>query len=189
MDIRRPVVRVEGESDKVALHALARRLGRDLLAEGIDVVSMGGITNIRTRALHYGPHGLDLPLAGLYDIGEEHQLRRGLVAAGLPAAADVTGPADLGFHACDVDLEDELIRSLGHDDVEAVIEEAGEGRSLRLLAQMPAQQGWTRREVLRRFLGSQAGRKARYAEHFVMALDLERAPTPLTAVLAEIPPT
>lgn len=176
---------VEGQSDRVALHGLARRLGRDLIAEGVDVVSMGGITNIRTRALQYGPHGLDLPLAGLYDIGEERHLRRGLAAAGLPVP-EGDGPARLGFHACDVDLEDELMRALGDDGVEAVIEEAGEGRSLRLLARMPAQRDWTREEVLRRFLGSQSGRKARYAALFVAAMELDRAPSPLRAVLVDV---
>lgn len=181
----RAVVLVEGESDRVALCALARRTGRDLT--DVEVVAMGGITNIRAHALAYGSPGLGRPLAGLYDIGEEHHVRRGLVAAGLPAATDDL--AGLGFHACRVDLEDELMRGLGLDGVEAVIEDVGEGRSLRLLTQMPAQRGWTRREVLRRFLGSQSGRKARYAEHFVAALDLDRAPAPLTALLGEIAPT
>ena len=49
---------------------------------------------------------------------------------------------------------------------------------------MPAQRGWTRVEVLRRFLGSQSGRKARYAALFVRALAPGRVPGPLAAVLA-----
>ena len=131
---------------------------------------MGGITNTRAFATRYGPNGLGLPLAGLYDVGEESVLRRGLAAAGLPGAVEPGGPERLGFYACSSDLEDELIRALGVDGVEAVIAAAGEAQSLRLLTGMPAQRGWTRVEVLRRFLGSQSGRKARYAALFVRAL-------------------
>ena len=48
---------------------------------------------------------------------------------------------------------------------------------------MPAQRGWTQEALLRRFLTSRSGRKARYAALFVEALDLDRVPRPLTAVL------
>ena len=65
-----------------------------------------------------------------------------------------------------------------------MIEAAGESRSLRLLAGMPAQRGWTREAVLRRFLGVRSGRKARYAALLVAALDPGVAPEPLSAVLA-----
>ena len=182
----RTVVLVEGNSDRVALHTLARRRGRDLAAEGIDVVAMGGITNTRAFASHYGPRGLGLKLAGLYDAPEEAKLRHGLAAAGLGAALEADGLNGLGFYQCSVDLEDELIRALGVEAVEAVIEAAGEARSLRLLAGMPAQRGWSREAVLRRFLGVRSGRKARYAELLVDALGPDRAPEPLAAVLARI---
>ena len=186
MNLPRSVVLVEGNSDRVALRTLAERLGRDLDAEGIEVVPMGGITNTRAFATRYGPHGLGLPLAGLYDVGEESVLRRGLAAAGLPDALGPHGPRRLGFYACCSDLEDELIRALGTDGVEAVIEAAGDGQSLRLLAGMPAQRGWPRVAVLRRFLGSQSGRKARYAALFVRALAPGRVPEPLAAVLTRV---
>jgi hypothetical protein len=182
----RVVVLVEGHSDQVALHALARRTGRDLATEGIEVVAMGGITNTRRYAAHYGPPGLGLRLAGLYDEAEESHVRKGLAAAGLTAAEHHGGLADLGFHKCSRDLEDELIRALGLDRAEAVIDGAGELRSLERLAQMPAQRGWARDEVLRRFLGSQSGRKARYAKLFVEALEPGREPPPLVAVLARL---
>ena len=186
VDTLRAVVLVEGNSDRVALLTLGERLGRDLADEGVGVVSMGGITNTRAFASRYGPQGLDLPLAGLYDAAEEAELRRGLAAAGLTTALEPDGPSALGFHGCSADLEDELIRALGTDAVEAVIEAAGEANSLRLLAGMPAQRGWTREAVLRRFLGSRSGRKARYAALLVDALDPERVPEPLTAVLARV---
>ena len=117
---------VEGNSDRVALHTLAERSGRDLAAEGIEVVAMGGITNTRAFASRYGPHGLDVPLAGLYDAAEEAKVRHGLAAGGLDAALDPGGLSDLGFYKCSADLEDELIRALGLEAVEAVIEAAGE---------------------------------------------------------------
>jgi hypothetical protein len=182
----RAVVLVEGNSDRVALVTLAERRGRDLAAEGVEVVAMGGITNTRAFASHYGPRGLDLPLAGLYDAPEEAKLRRGLAAAGLDTALEPDGLTGLGFHQCSADLEDELIRALGVEAVEAVIEAAGEARSLRLLAGMPAQRGWRREAVIRRFLGSRSGRKARYAELLVGALEPGRVPEPLAALLARL---
>jgi len=182
----RAVVLVEGNSDLVALHTLAERHGRDLSAEGVAVVAMGGITNTRAFASRFGPDGLGIPLAGLYDAADEAKLRRGLAAAGLGAALEGDGPSGLGFYACSADLEDELIRALGVEAVEAVIEAAGEVHSLRLLAGMPAQRDWTREAVLRRFIGVRSGRKARYAALLVEALEPGRAPEPLTAVLARV---
>jgi hypothetical protein len=182
----RTVVLVEGNSDRVALHALAKRHGRNLAAEGIEVVAMGGITNTRTFASRYGPHGLGVPLAGLYDAAEEAKLRHGLAAAGLSVALEPDGLLRLGFYKCSADLEDELIRALGVEAVEAVIEAAGEMHSLRLLAGMPAQRDWTREAVLRRFVAVRSGRKARYAALLVEALDPDRVPHPLEAVLARV---
>jgi hypothetical protein len=177
---------VEGNSDRVALHTLADRCGRDLAAEGIEVVAMGGITNTRAFASRYGPRGLGLRMAGLYDAPDEDKVRHGLEAAGLGSAREPDGLLGLGFFKCTADLEDELIRALGVEAVEAVIEAEGEARSLRLLAGMPAQRGWTREALLRRFLGVRSGRKARYAALLVEALDPGRVPEPLAAVLARV---
>jgi hypothetical protein len=179
-------VLVEGNSDRVALHTLAGRRGRDLAADGIEVVAMGGITNTRAFASRYGPRGLGASLAGLYDAGEEAKVRHGLAAAGLVAAPGADGLSGLGFYKCSADLEDELIRALGVDAVEAVIEAAGEARSLRLLAGMPAQRDWTREAVLRRFLGARSGRKARYAALLMDAMEPDRVPEPLAALLARV---
>jgi hypothetical protein len=184
--LTRAVVLVEGESDRIALLTLAERRGRDLAAERVDVVAMGGITNTRAFATRYGPHGLGVPLAGLYDAPDEPKLVNGLVAAGLGAASEPDGLAGLGFFRCSDDLEDELIRALGVPGVEAVIDAAGESHSLRLLAGMPAQRGWTREAVLRRFLGVRSGRKARYAALLVEALPADRVPQPLAAVLTRV---
>lgn len=168
----RVVVLVEGESDRVALLTLAACRGRDLAADGIEVVGMDGITNAYAHLQRYATTGVRL--AGLYDAAEEAHLRSALDRAGV--AAD-------GFFGCDPDLEYELIRALGVAAVEGVIEAQGELRSLRLLAGMPAQQGWGSEQVLHRFIGVRAGRKARYARLLVEALDLSAVPWPLDAVL------
>ncbi|HEX5510867.1 MAG TPA: TOPRIM nucleotidyl transferase/hydrolase domain-containing protein, partial [Actinomycetales bacterium] len=165
----RAVVLVEGNSDRVALGTLARRRGRDLTAEGVEVLAMGGVTNLRAFASHYGPQCLDVPLVGLYDAGQEAVVRHGLAAAGFSGAVRADGLPGLGFFKCTADLEDELIRALGVDAVEAVIDAAGEWRSLRRLSAMPAQRGWTRDAVLHRFVAVRSGRKARYAELLVEA--------------------
>ena len=185
MTTPRTVVLVEGESDRIALHTLATRLGRDLAADGVEVIPMGGITNTRAYALRFGPRGLSLRLAGLYDAPDEAILRRGLAAAGLDLALDGESPEAVGFYKCTADLEDELIRAVGLDVVEQVIEAEGEARSLRLLAGMPAQAGWTRTALVRRFLGG-SGRKARYAALLVEALEPDHVPRPLASLLAHV---
>ena len=47
--------------------------------------------------------------------------------------------------------------------------------------------GWSREQVLHRFLGSRSGRKAAYARLLVEALPPGREPAPLSAVLAGLP--
>lgn len=182
----RLVVLVEGESDRVAVETLARRRGLDLPADGVQVLAMGGITNVRAFALRLGPRGLGVPLAGLYDAPEADVVRRGLAAAGVVAPDGATDLAGHGFFACDADLEEELVRALGVTRAERVIEAEGDGRSLRLLAQMPAQQGWSRERVLHRFLAAGSGRKARYAALLAEALAPGEEPPPLRALLSRL---
>jgi hypothetical protein len=182
----RAVVLVEGVSDQLALEAMAARLGRDLVAEGITVMPMGGATNIRRFLAEYGPLGRDLGLAGLCDAGEELAFRRGLEWAGLGADLDRDGMESLGFYVCDGDLEDELIRALGTAAVEQVIAEQGELASFRTLQQQPAQRSRATERQLRRFMGTRSGRKGRYAPLLVAALDPTRVPRPLARVLAYV---
>lgn len=108
----RRVIVVEGLSDRHAVEALARRRGRDLVAEGIAVIDMAGVTNTFRYLEALGPHGADLAIRGLYDVGEERVVRRALERAGMGTHADRPSLAAAGFHACDLDLEDELIRAL-----------------------------------------------------------------------------
>jgi OLD-like protein len=180
------VVLVEGMSDQRALEALAERRGRNLVAEGVSIVAMGGATAVGRYLERFGPKGLDLRLAGLCDAGEERKFRRGLERAGLGSNLTRADMEALGFYVCVADLEDELIRALGAAAVEKVIDAQGELRSFRTLQRQPAQQGWTKERQLRRFMGSRGGRKIHYARVLVDELDLANVPRPLDGVLAHI---
>jgi hypothetical protein len=179
------VVLVEGMSDRTALETLAGRLDRRLSDEGISILAMGGATNAARFVDRLGPRGLGVRLAGLYDAAEERHFMRALERAGF--GSGLSGPAieALGFYACHVDLEDELIRALGVASVEQVVEAAGDLGSLRTFQMQPAQQGRDPERQLRRFMGTRSGRKTQYARLLVNALDLGRVPRPLEAVLGQ----
>jgi hypothetical protein len=183
--LARSVVLVEGISDQLALEALAERRGRNLGAEYVSIMPMGGATNIGRFLDLYGPHGLDVRLAGLYDLAEEGDFRRALERAGLGSNLTRADMERLGFYVCVADLEDELIRSLGAAAVERVVEDQGDLGSFRTLQKQPEWRGRPTEEQLRRFMGSGGSRKIRYAPLLVEALDLTtQVPRPLDGVLA-----
>jgi hypothetical protein len=182
----RAVVLVEGISDQRALEALAERRGRDLGAEGVSIVPIGGAQQIGSFLDRFGPRGLDVNLAGLCDVGEEDHFRRGLERAGLGTNLTRAETERLGFYVCDADLEDELIRSLGAVSVERVVDAQGELGSFRTLQNQPAWRGLTTEAQLRRFMGTRGGRKIQYARLLVEALDLSHVPRPLDGVLAHV---
>jgi predicted ATP-dependent endonuclease of OLD family len=180
------VVLVEGVSDQLALEALAERRGRNLDAEGVSVVPMGGSKNIGSFLDLFGPQGLDARLAGLFDIAEEGDFQRGLERAGLGSRLTRADMERLGFFACVADLEDELIRALGADAVERVIDAQGDLESFRSFQRQPAWRGRPVEEQLHRFLGTHSGRKIQSAALLVGALDPSQVPRPLERVLAHI---
>jgi predicted ATP-dependent endonuclease of OLD family len=182
----RTVVLVEGVSDQLALEALAKRHGRNLEVEGVSIVPIGGASNIGSFLQRFGPHGLDVRLAGLCDAAEEGDYRHGLERAGLGSNLTRDDMERLGFYVCVADLEDELIRALGAPAVERVIDAQGELDSFRTFQQQPAWRGRTTEEQLRRFLGTHSGRKIQSAAVLVNALDLARLPSPLDGVLAHV---
>ena len=155
---RRGVVLVEGTSDRRAVETLARRRSRDLQAEGVAIVPMGGYGNLPRLLGQYR----DVRLAGLYDVGEERRV---------------------GFYACTRDLEDELTRALGPDGMERVLAEQGELRAFRTYQKQPAHRARPLEEQLHGFMWN---RKQRYAVLLVEALDLERVPRSLDRVLAHV---
>jgi hypothetical protein len=180
------VVLVEGVSDQLALETLARRRGRNLHAERISIVPIGGAQAIGAFLDRFGPRGLDVRLAGLCDAGEERDFGRGLERAGLGSNLTRADLEALGFYVCTEDLEDELIRALGAAAVEQVVDAQGELRSFRTLQKQAAWQGRATEEQLRRFMGSGGRRKIRYAALLVDALSLSQVPRPLDRLLAHV---
>jgi hypothetical protein len=180
------VVLVEGVSDQAAVETLAQRRGRDLAAEGVSVLPIGGATNIRHFLELLGPHGSGVGLAGLCDAAEEGAFKRGLRMAGLGSDLDRAGMEALGFFVCVADLEDELIRALGAALVAEVVEAEGDLSSFQRFQLQPAQRERPVEHQLRRFMGTRSGRKAHYARRLVAVLDLDRVPRPLDGVLSHI---
>jgi hypothetical protein len=179
----RTVVLVEGISDQQAIEALAESQGRNLDAEGVSVLAMGGAQAIGRFLELYGPRGRNLRLAGLCDVQEEDDFRRGLEGAGLDSNLTRADMERLGFYVCVRDLEDELIRAHGAASVERVVEAHGDLQAFRTLQKQPAWQGQPIEDQLRRFMGSGGRRKFRYASYLVSALDLRDMPRPLVGVL------
>ncbi|MCX4878456.1 TOPRIM nucleotidyl transferase/hydrolase domain-containing protein [Streptomyces sp. NBC_00847] len=171
----RAAVLLEGPSDAAAVGALATRHGRDLAAEGVCALPMGGAMSVGRFADLLGPPGLGLRLTGLCDERERRYYARALERVG--AAQD-------GFFVCVSDLEDELIRALGVARVEELVRAEGDLRALQTFLRQPAQQGRTAQQQLRRFLGTKKGRKIRYGGVLVEALDPDRVPAPLDSLLA-----
>ncbi|MFI8527775.1 TOPRIM nucleotidyl transferase/hydrolase domain-containing protein [Promicromonospora sukumoe] len=180
-------VLVEGESDRAAVEALAARQGLPLARRGVQVIAMGGITNIG----HHLVALLDLPpnatrtlrVGGLYDAAEERFVVKGLDRVGLRPAASAAPLSEHGFFRCDRDLEDELIRAVRVDAFVELIAAEGERRSFERLQGQPVQRDWTVAQQLHRFLGSKAGRKEYYGRRLAEVLPLDRIPEPLEALL------
>jgi hypothetical protein len=149
------LILVEGESDRVALETLARRLG----LERPEIVVLGGAHAIASFVA-LAPK--DSELVGLCDRKEEPVFRRVLHEV----------------HVCDPDLEGELIRALGTERVLQLID-----ASFATLQKQPAWRGMPLEQQLSRYLSGRSGNKLRYARVFVESLDLDRVPPPLLAVL------
>ena len=167
------VVLVEGMSDQAAVQTLAERSGRDLYAEGVFVVPMGGATNVGHFVDLFGPGGFGVRLAGLCDQGEERDFQRGL---------NGVGP----YFVCVADLEDELIRALGTGRVEDLIEAEGESGPFLTFTRQPAHRDTPRDQQLHRFMGTRSGRKIRYGHLLAAALDLTLIPAPLAGLLSAL---
>ena len=158
------VIAVEGVSDRVVLELLARRRGRDLAAEGIEIVPIGGAHAIGRFVAELPP---GTAVRGLCDVNEAYLFRRVL--------DDV--------YVCDPDLEGELMRALGVEAVQALVTDTGDLRSFRKFQQQPAQRRRALEPQLDRWLRSSASRYKRYLPLLVEALDLDQLPQPLYEVL------
>lgn len=177
------MILVEGVSDRRAVETLAVRRGRDLAAEGVSVVAIGGAHAIGAALERYGPRGLDARLAGLYDEGEERAFSRGLERAGLGVDLSRADLEALGFFVCENDLEYELVRAVGTGGVLDLVERQGELSRFRTFQKQLAKRELSLDEQVWRFMWN---RKVRYAPLLVAALDLDRVPRPLDGVLAAV---
>ena len=159
-DAQRPraIILVEGVSDAVALEIAARRLGRD----GVCIIPMGGATNVLRFVTALAPFGIRI--AGLCDVGEQRYFERAMSIE--------------DFAVCVEDLEDEFIRALGTENTQQLLDVNGDLATFRTFQNQPAQRGRATEAQLRRFFGTTAGRKERYATIFMERLD--DIPKPLT---------
>ncbi|MFJ9893849.1 TOPRIM nucleotidyl transferase/hydrolase domain-containing protein [Streptomyces sp. NPDC091280] len=179
----RTAVLLEGPSDVAAVETLAAARGRDLPAEGVCVLSMGGAMNVARYARLLSPSPSTptptpaLRLTGLCDERERPYYTRAFNEVGAPRQA---------IHVCTADLEDELIRSLGAPRVMELIEAEGDLRPLRTFLNQPAQRGRSTHQQLRRFFGTTSGRKIHYGGALVAALPPDRTPTPLHNLLTTL---
>jgi hypothetical protein len=162
-----PVILVEGITDRIALEATARLLDRDLAAQGVEIVPIGGAQAIRRAFARYdGEH-----VVGLCDAGEERWFRRVLGGA---------------VHVCVENLEDELIRALGAGRVEEVVATQGELESFRNFQHQPAWRGRPVEAQLRRWLHAADGRASRYPPLLIAVLEPAEIPRPLAGVLGAV---
>ncbi|MDW6065693.1 ATP-dependent endonuclease [Streptomyces sp. FXJ1.4098] len=173
----RTAVLLEGLSDAAAVSTLAARRGRNLAAEGVCVLPMGGAMSVGRFAGLLGPSGLGLRLTGLCDEAERGYYARGLARA---------GAGRQGFFVCAADLEDELIRALGVRRVEELVRAEGDLRALQTFLRQPAQRSRTSQQQLRRFLGTKKGRKIHYGRVLVEALGPDRIPAPLDGLITSL---
>ena len=181
----RTLVLVEGDSDAAAVRALADLIGCDLGLHHIQIWSAAGVTNFSRVLADFVRTHPSADFCGMYDVADEWHVRRALANAAIPIAAHES-PESFGFFACVADLEDELIRALGTEAVERVLEAQAELNSFRRFQAMPQHRSAPVHRQLRRFLGTRATRKIRCAKRLVEALDLSRLPHPLVQLSARL---
>jgi OLD-like protein len=158
------VVLVEGITDRIALEAVAARLGLDLA--GVEIVPIGGAQAIRRAAVQYEGE----QVVGLCDVGEERWFRRVL--------ADAT-------YVCVEDLEDELIRALGPARVQEVVAAQSELETFRSFQNQLFWRGRPVEMQLRRWLQN-GGRQHRYPPLLVEAMEPPEIPRPLAGALVAV---
>jgi hypothetical protein len=125
------VVLVEGISDQIALDTAGVGRGRDLAAERVVIVPMGGAHAIGRFLTRLDPLRTRVRIAGLCDLHEAEIFRRGLVKTNVGSPRTQAGLEELGFYICVDDLEDELIRAVGTAGVEALFDSQGDLGSFR----------------------------------------------------------
>jgi hypothetical protein len=181
------VVLVEGISDQIALETAAVGRGRDLQAERVVIVPIGGAHAIGRFLTRLCPLGTRVRLAGLCDLREEETFRRGLVTNHVGSPRTRADMEQLGFYVCVNDLEDELIRAVGTAGVEALFDSQGDLRSFRSFQSQPAWRSRDPEAQIYRFVRSSSRRNLRYARLLVeAAVARDTVPRPLDALLTAV---
>jgi hypothetical protein len=181
------VVLVEGISDQIALETAAAGRGRDLEAERVVIVPIGGAHAIGRFLTRFGPLGTGVRLAGMCDLREEGIFRRGLDVTRVGSPRTRTEMEHLGFYVCVNDLEEELIRAVGTAGVEVLFDSQGDLRSFRSFQKQPAWRGQEPPAQIYRFVRSSSRRNLRYARLLVeAAVGRDALPRPLDALLTAV---
>lgn len=176
----RTVCLLEGVSDVAAVRALMEGAGID--PSPIELISLGGATNLGRTLKEVRLLRGDVDVVGLVDEAEAHVAVRALGEDGLPVQ-DASDLPVYGFFVCSVDLEDELIRGLGAERAREVLTEAGLGGKLEAMQRQDAWVGRPLDEQLHRFCGAASGRKERAAGILAGALAADELPEPLAMLL------
>ena len=184
----RAIVLVEGVTDELALTLAARRLGRDLGAEGVSIVPTNGAHAISRFLRQLAAEKPGAKLAGLYDTGEEEVIRAALERASYGPNLDRSRLEGFGFFACIVDLEDELIRAAGETNLAKLIEREGDAQPWHAFRQQHACHGRPMDQQFRRFIRSVSERNSRYIRVLVESIDPPRLPRPLRLLLDYVEP-
>lgn len=158
------VVLVEGVSDQIAVETLLGASRPD-----VAVVPAGGVGGFGRLVARFAGDARDVRV--LCDARESSRVRA------------VVGGASV--FVCHADLEDELIRAVTPDGVLTVIDAAGDADAFRSLRRQPQWRDAPIDAQLRRFFGSGATRKIRYAAPLVSAaMAFDRVPGPLRDLVA-----
>jgi hypothetical protein len=185
VDHREPrllVVLVEGPSDVASLRTLAAARGLDEERHDFELVSMGGVTNVRHHLTRLSAAAPEVRVAGLCDAPEERYVAGALRAQGVV----VETRADLereGFFVCERDLEEEVIRALGPESVEVALADLRLLDRFRTFQRQPEWRDQPLADQLRRFAGVASGRKVLLAEELAGLLTPANTPHPLARLL------
>jgi predicted ATPase len=179
----RTVILVEGLSDLLVIKTLAGRQGRDLDAEGVSIVPLGGARLFEIYLHLFGARGLDLRVAGLVDNAEERYVVAALAADGHPATLTRQDRERLGFFVCVDDLEGELVRALGAPATQHVIANQGDAAGFRTFQNQPQNRALPFEDQLRAFLKN---RKVEYAPPLADAVQIASIPGPLAGLLRHV---
>jgi hypothetical protein len=184
----RTIVLVEGVTDELALTLAARRLGRDVEAEGVSIVPINGAHAISRFLRRLAAEEPGAKLAGLYDEGEEEVIRVALERAGFGPNLDRSQLEGVGFFACIADLEDELIRAAGETNLSRLIELEGDAQPLRKFRNQYPWRGRAMDQQFRRFIRSVSERNNRYIRAIVETIDPFQLPRPIRLLLDYVEP-